>query len=311
MHSDGHAGTAGLAARGLEVVDAHVQLINLSTLEYPWIRRRNPVLQALLDNYYDAAHDYDVGSYRSDVADGRVVKWVACEFGAADAVAEARWMQHRSDACGSPDAFIAGVDLTWPSLGDVLARYRELPVVHAVRQPLYWADDPRRRLGARPDYLTDPGWWRGFERMAEEGLAWDLLVYDEQLPAAHKLIRSFPQTRIVLEAAGWPLDQAADGFKRWQERLEAISQFPNVTLKLQGLALLFGTTPDKLQPWVRAAIQIFGPQRCMFATHFPVDRLLWSYDELILTLLPVLSDLTAEEQQAFFSGCATREYQLS
>jgi predicted TIM-barrel fold metal-dependent hydrolase len=84
-----------------------------------------------------------------------------------------------------------------------------------------------------------------------------------------------------------------------------------VTLKLQGLALLFGTTPDKLQPWVRAAIQIFGPQRCMFATHFPIDRLLWSYDELILTLLPVLSDLTAEEQQAFFSGCATREYQLS
>jgi predicted TIM-barrel fold metal-dependent hydrolase len=109
-----------------------------------------------------------------------------------------------------PQAFIAAVDLTSPSLGDVLARYRESPVVHAARQPLYWAEDPLRGLGSRPDYLTDPAWC-GFERVAEDGLEWDLLVYGEQLPAAHELTRSFPQTRIVLEAAGRPLDQARPG----------------------------------------------------------------------------------------------------
>jgi predicted TIM-barrel fold metal-dependent hydrolase len=114
-----------------------------------------------------------------------------------------------------------------------------------------------------------------------------------------------------LEAAGWPLDQSADGFRRWQERLEAVSQFPNVTLKLQGLALLFGPSADAVAPWARAAVQIFGPQRCMFAAHFPVDRLLWSYDELIRTLLAVLGDRTTDEQRAFFSGCAGREYLLS
>jgi predicted TIM-barrel fold metal-dependent hydrolase len=114
-----------------------------------------------------------------------------------------------------------------------------------------------------------------------------------------------------LEAAGWPLDQSADGFRRWQERLEAVSQFPNVTLKLQGLALLFGPSADAVAPWARAAVQIFGPQRCMFAAHFPVDRLLWSYDELIRTLLAVLGDRTTDEQRAFFSGCARREYLLS
>jgi predicted TIM-barrel fold metal-dependent hydrolase len=310
MPGGDHARPAGPVVRDLDVVDAHVQLINLEALEYPWIRHRSPALEVLLDNYYDAAHDYDVGRYRSDT-EGRVVQWVACEFGAADAVAEAEWLQRCSESYGAPNAFIAGVDLTSPSLGDVLARYRELPVVHAVRQPLYWAEDPLRRLGARPDYLTDPAWWRGFERVAGEGLAWDLLVYSEQLPAAHKLIQSFPQTRIVLEATGWPLDRSSDGFKRWRERLEAVSEFPNVTLKLQGLALLFGTSADDVASWVRAAVQIFGPQRCMFAAHFPVDRLLWSYDKLIRTLLAVLDDLTSEEQKAFFSGCAIREYRLS
>ncbi|MGZ4665721.1 MAG: amidohydrolase family protein [Frankiaceae bacterium] len=313
MGSDDHGGSAArlVAERLVEVVDAHYHLINLKELEYPWIQRRSPVLEALLDNYYEIAHHYDVDRYRSDVGDGRLVKAVASEFGAADAAAEATWIQHCSEIHGFPHGFIASVDLTSPSLGDVLTRYRELPVVRAVRQPLYWAEDPLRRLGARPDYLTDLAWWRGFERVAEAGFVWELLLYDEQLPDAHELMRSFPQTGIVLEAAGWPVGRSADGFKRWEERLEAVSLFPNVTLKLQGLALLFGASTEALQPWVRTAVRIFGPRRCMFATHFPVDRLLWSFDESVRTLLAILSDLTTEEQRAFFSGCAIREYGLS
>lgn len=163
------------------VVDAHHHLINLEALEYPWIRRRSPALEALLENYYDIAHDYDIGDYLSEVAPARLLKSVACEFGAADGVAEAQWIQRCSDDRGFPHAFIAPVDLTSSSLDDVLARYTELAVVRAVRQPLYWARDPLRRLGARPDYLTDREWWRGFERVAEHEFVWDLLVYDDQL----------------------------------------------------------------------------------------------------------------------------------
>ena len=78
---------------------------------------------------------------------------------------------------------------------------------------------PRRRLGAHPDFLSDAAWLRGFESVAATDLTWDLLVYDEQLPAAEELLRSFPSTRIVLEATGWPLDQSPDGYRGWEERL--------------------------------------------------------------------------------------------
>ncbi len=285
-------------------------MLNLELLEYPWISRRDRALGALLDNYFDIAHDYGIDDYRRDVADAPVMS-VASEFGAADGVAEAAWVQRCSESSGFPTAFIASVDLAAPSVADTLARYRDLPVVRAVRQPLYWSADPLRRLGARPDYLTDPAWWRGFERVAAQGLVWDLLVYDEQLPAAHELIRAFPQTPIVLEAIGWPLDHSKDGFARWQEQLREVSQFPNVTLKLQGLALLFGPSADALRPWVRAAIDVFGAQRCMFATHFPVDRLLWRFGDLVRALQAILSDLSAEDQHAFFSGSAQRQYRLA
>ncbi len=292
------------------VVDAHHHLICLEALEYPWVSQRRPELVALLENYYEIAHSYDVATYLSDATDGPLSGSVACEFGAADGVAEAEWVQRCAERRGFPDRFVAAVDLSLPSAAGVLARYRELSVVRAVRQPLYWARDPLRRLGARSDFLSDREWWRGFECVAEHGFVWDLLVYDEQLPDALRLISSFPETKFVLEAAGWPLDQSAEGFKRWEQHLEAVSAFPNVTLKLQGLALLFGPSAEAIGPWVRGATRIFGPGRCMFASHFPVDRLLWSFDELIEAMEEVLGDLALEERDAVFRGCATGVYGL-
>jgi predicted TIM-barrel fold metal-dependent hydrolase len=155
-------------------------------------------LTALLTNYYDAAHRYLPQDYRADVNATPITAAVACEFGAADAIAEAIWVQQCADRFGVPNAFIAAVQLESPNLSGVLARYRDLPIVRAVRQPLYWAADPSKRLGARGDYLSDPAWLRGFEQVAAAGLVWDLLVYDEQLPAAHELIASFPDTTFVL-----------------------------------------------------------------------------------------------------------------
>jgi len=296
---------------GIQVVDAHHHLLALGEIEYPWIRTRSPVLEALLDNYYDIAHDYDPAAYRSDLAGLSVTQTVACEFGAADPVAEATWIQRCADSGAGPDGFVAAVDLTSDSLGETLAHYRDRPVVRGVRQPLYWAADPRKRLGARPDFLTDPRWLRGFEQVAATGLVWDLLVYDEQLPDAHELLRSFPQTPVVLEAVGWPLDRSPDGFRRWAERLETVSEFSNVTLKMQGLALLFGPSHSTIEPWVRRALEIFGPKRCMFATHLPVDRLLWSAEELLQTVSAILDGFAADEQHDFFAGCAQRQYALS
>ncbi|MGH7910746.1 MAG: amidohydrolase family protein [Candidatus Dormibacteraceae bacterium] len=292
-----------------EIVDAHHHLLDLELLEYPWIRTHPPALAALSDRYFEIARDYRTGDYLDDVGEQAALT-IACESGAADGVAEASWVQRCSNASGFPSAFIGAVDLTDPALPETLARYRDLPVVRALHQPLYWSDDPLRRLGARPDYLTDPAWWRGFERVAGAGLTWDLLVYEEQLPATHDLIRSFPGTRIVLEAAGWPLDQSAEGFARWSERLRAVSRFPNVTLKLQGLALIFGPSADILQRWVGAAVEIFGPDRCMFATHFPVDRLFWPFGDLTSAFGAILQDLSPDQQQALFSTCARRVYGL-
>src|SRR6478672_8578670 len=189
--------------REVDIVDAHHHFINLPDFVYPWIESRQPALTALLPNYYDAAHPYLPQDYRADVRAVPLTASIACEFGAADGVAEAIWVQQCADRVGVPNAFIAAVQLDSPDLPDVLARYRDLPMVRAVRQPLYWAADPIKRLGARGDYLCTPAWLRGFEQIADAGLVWDLLVYDEQLPQTHHLITSFPDTTFVTH---YPVD---------------------------------------------------------------------------------------------------------
>jgi predicted TIM-barrel fold metal-dependent hydrolase len=293
--------------RTVDIVDAHHHFI-APALVYPWIEGRQPVLTALLANYYDAAHPYLPQDYREDVCAVPFAGSVACEFGAADGGAEAIWVQQCADRGDGPNAFIAAVQLDSPDLPHVLARYRDLPIVRAVRQPLYWAVDPIKRLGARGDCLGDPAWLRGFERVAHERLVWDLLVYDEQLPTAHHLIASFPETTFVLEAIGWPLDLSAEGFTRWEERLRAVSEFPNVVVKLQGIALILGTSSTAFGPWIRTAVDIFGTRRCMFASHYPIDRLLWDSQTMVSTVQAALADLSAEERADFFGDTARRVY---
>jgi predicted TIM-barrel fold metal-dependent hydrolase len=304
MTADRTAG--GRAASG--VIDAHAHLLNTAELRYRWIEPRNPALTHLLSNYYDIARDFTPADYTRAVAGTGITAVVACEFGAADPIAEAQWVQRCHDATGTPAAFIAAVDLSSPNVRDDLARYADLPVVRAVRQPLYWANNPLTRLGARPDFLTDPVWLRGFERVAATGLVWDLLLYDEQLPQAVQLLKSFPEVTIVLEAAGWPLDRGADGFWRWRDRLAAISRYPNVFLKLQGLALIFGVNGAAIGPWLRAAVDIFGADRCLFATHLPVDGLLWTCEQLLNVTRASLRGLDPTAERDYLAGTAERVY---
>ena len=128
--------------REVDIVDAHHHFINLPDFVYPWVESHQPVLTALLPNYYDAAHPYLPQDYRADVSAVPLAASIACEFGAADGVAEAIWVQQCADRVGVPNAFIAAVQLDSADLPDVLARYRDLPMVRAVRQPPYWAADP-------------------------------------------------------------------------------------------------------------------------------------------------------------------------
>ena len=162
-----------------------------------------------------------------------------------------------------------------------------------------------------PGTMQDPRWLEGFARLQRHGLSWDLRVPFWHLPEAARVAQDFPQVPIVLNHTGFPWDRSEAGLAAWRQAMETIARQPNVHLKVSEFGL-------KDQPWdyasnrriVLDAIAIFGIERCMFASNFPVAGLRIGYDELVRSVARMLDGFSEVERHAFFVGNASRFYRL-
>src|SRR5581483_7742688 len=131
----------------------------------------------------------------------------------------------------------------------------------------------RRLLQQEPEaLLANPALVEGTRRLASRGLTSDLCVTMGQLPAVIRLVRKCPDTTFVLDHLAKPV--VGDRFpERWAEDLRELAGCPNVSCKLSGLATIAGTgwRPDDVVPYLRYAINVFGPRRCLFASDWPVS----------------------------------------
>ena len=99
----------------------------------------------------------------------------------------------------------------------------------------------------------------------------------------------------------------------WLPHLRAAARFPNVYCKLSGLiteADWRGWTVDDLRPYVHAALEAFGPARCMFGSDWPVCELAGSYSRVYQAMLAAVGPLSDSERTAIFGGTATTFYGL-
>ena len=186
-------------------------------------------------------------------------------------------------------------------------------------------------LGRPPaDLLQRPGFRRGLARLQAMGLSYDAWLYHPQIPQLVELARAMPQLPIVLNHVGGPLDvgpyrgQRDAVFAQWQASMRELAKCPNVSLKLGGLAMgICGFDFHKLpappsseqlaaawKPLLHGAIEIFGAQRCMFESNFPVDKAMTGYAVLWNAFKRVAADASASEKAWLFKGTANAFYRL-
>jgi L-fuconolactonase len=158
-----------------------------------------------------------------------------------------------------------------------------------------WIDlvgDVRQQLGllepAGPRYLKgirhlvhqdpDPLWLarddvaRGLEQLADEGLPFDLVVRCDQLPIATAVVHEHPRVSFVLDHLGKPPIARGD-LGKWREHIEELAECPNVVGKISGIAFEanWGSwSRGDLEPIVDHARNIFGPERLMFGSDWPL-----------------------------------------
>jgi predicted TIM-barrel fold metal-dependent hydrolase len=178
--------------------------------------------------------------------------------------------------------------------------------------------------------LLDASFREGFAQLAPLGLSFDAWLFHPQIPELTDLAHAFPDTTIVLDHVGGPLgigpyaDQADAVHAHWKRDIDELARCPNVVAKLGGLAMPingFGwhkreprpssqQLADATRRFYLHTIERFGPERCMFESNFPVDKVSCSYLVLWNSFKRLAEGFSSAEKAALFHDTAARVYRL-
>jgi predicted TIM-barrel fold metal-dependent hydrolase len=295
----------------MEIIDTHHHLWDLDANHYPWLSPSSDAPP--LPNFADLCQNYLVDDFRAEFGRHDIVKsvHVQAEHDESEPVRETAWLQQVADdpaSGGFPHAIVAYADLSEPDVERVLVAHRQYPNVRGIRQSLNYDPQSQAGVAAAPiDFLTHDGWLAGFELLRKHDLSFDLQCFPWQLAGAADLAARQPDTQLILNHTGMPVP-INDGNDLWRRGMRTLAQCPNVVVKISGLALFSAGDQDLVRSLATETLTTFGPERCMFASNFPVDKMVTSYDTIWSTFREITSLFSEDEQRALFRDNAERIY---
>lgn len=276
------------------IIDAHHHFWQYDPVQYPWIDEAKSRLQRDFLPQHLAAEIKVAG------VDGVV------SVQARQTLDETRWLLDFAER----NEFIRGVvgwaPLISPRVDEELAPLAERNKLKAVRHVLQ--DEPD------PDYMLRSDFNDGIRCLARYGLAYDILVFEGQLPQAIQLIDRHPAQIFVLDHIAKP--RIGEGLlSPWRENIRELARRQNVYCKISGMATEADWqrwTPEQLRPYYDVVLEAFGPQRLMFGSDWPVcllacDYRLWK--DLVGEFF--IAELSPAEQKRILGETAIEAYRLT
>jgi len=300
------------APDAVTLIDAHHHLWDLSQRKHPNLIGE-PRGDFFMGDDTGLRRNYLAEDYRRDAAGHNVLTTVHCEaeWDCADQVCETRWISEIHGRYGFPGAIVAHAWFHTGNAEEVIAAQAAFPLVRGIRSKPVTASSPGRGVPGAPGTMQDEHWLRGFALLEKYRLSWDLRVPFWHLEEAAAVARAFPNTPIVLNHTGFPWDRSEEGLRAWRRAMEILAREPNVHVKVSefGLKDRAWEYEDNLRV-VRDALAIFGIERSMFASNFPVAGLRIGYGALIAAMSRMLADRSPEERDRFFWKNAVAFYRL-
>lgn len=287
-------------ARPAVVVDAHVHLWDPARADwYPYLAR--PQDHGSGDGAR-MSRRFDVATYGEEASGWNVAQLVNVAAATGlHSVDETLELDRQAQSAGHPDAIVGGLPPT-DSVADAVAlvdRQMEAERFRGVR-PMGPLDRP----------VPDPAVLRA---LAERRLVFELMAHPDKLESSARELAGVDGLSIVVEHTGWPRGDTDEERALWRTGMAALASLgPHVACKLSGLAMpLRSMDPRAFAPWIEEAVALFGAERCMFASNFPVDSQYGTFDELYDAFDSVTSGLGEDERRQLFAGTAERVYRLS
>lgn len=291
-----------------EIIDAHHHLWDLGRFPYDWLAPSAPPRP--FGDHTAIKRNYLPSDYRADFSGLPLVGTVHVQAncGAADPVDETRWLADLAQSAGLPTAVIGFADMTQPEGAAVLAGHAAYPIVKGVRALVAWDSAGRWRFAQRPGVLSDPAFRRNAAVLEGLGLSLDLVIAPEQMPEVAALARDLPGLSIIINHLG---TAEIDQFDLWQAGLRGLSAHDNIAIKLSGLWTIDKDwSPDALRPFVACALEQIGPERLMYGSNSPVEKVNCPVATHVAILAGLIGDLAPTALPAVFAQTTRRLYRL-
>jgi predicted TIM-barrel fold metal-dependent hydrolase len=295
----------------LPLVDAHHHLWKLDGIvRHPGLQHPE---QLPPGDHSAMCRDFLPPDYRRDAANETVQATVHIEAEAdrRDQLVETQWVHELATEFGMPNAVVAHAWLDTPDAEELIATQSRWPLVRGIRSKPMTAATPDASVRGEPRTIQDERWLAGIGLLVKHGLSFDLRIPWWHLAEAAEIARRYPELPIALNHAGCPWDRSPEGLAKWRRGMEALARYSNVHCKISFLLV-----PDS--PWteesnrgvVRDTIAIFGSERCMFASNFPVDGIKASFERIFATYRAAVSHLPKAERARLFAGNAAAFYRV-
>jgi len=282
------------------LVDAHQHFWDPRANYHPWLCDQPPIAFRYGD-YAVLRRPYLPVDYLADAGRHTVAKtvYVETEWDPRDPLGETTWVDRLRREPGFPTVAVAQAWLDRDDVASVLERQAAYGFVRGIRHK------------PRPGAMRDARWRAGYALLARFGLRFDLQAPWTELADAAALCRAFPGTPLVLNHAGLPTDRSVEGIAGWKCALRLLAECPNAAIKISGLGVPGRRWTTGLnREVVLSVIEIFGMQRAMFASNFPVDGLCATFDEIYSGFRKIVKGFAPLEQRALFHDNAVRIYAM-
>jgi L-fuconolactonase len=275
-----------------EMIDAHHHLWRYDPREYGWIA---PDMEVLQRDFL--AEDLEHEARMAGI-DGTIV------VQARQTLTETEWLLDLAEEAECIRGVVGWLPLADAGVPALLRRYREHGKLKGLRHLVQ--DEPDDRFLLRADFN------RGIEALSEIGLAYDILVHERHLPQTCAFVQLHPSQVFVLDHLAKPRIRAKS-MQAWRDGLARLAECGNVYCKLSGLvteADWENWKLDDLQPYLDAALRLFGAERLMAGSDWPVCLLASSYKRWWSALHEWCRCLTPAQRDCILGATARRAYRL-
>ena len=287
-------------------VDSHFHIWRQA--ELPWLV--GPMQPRIFGPYEPIRRDYPVTEYLGDCRPEGVVEavYVQANWAPDRALDEVANFTRAAEGSRFPIAIDAYAYMLAEDARPQLDALARNPRVRGVRMQLHWHENALYRFAAAPDLARDARLVANVGRLADYGYSFDLQVFAGQMAGAADLAAACPGVTFVLQHAGMLEDLSPGGVATWRDGMSLLASQPNIVSKLSGLGtFLRRNDPEHIRFVAAQTLALFGAERCLFGSNFPIEKLWTSYAELMAAHLAAVPEAA---HQAVFNETARRVYRL-